>query len=154
MFRRTPSYTPTDTLFPYTALFRSPFKMRASARIETIGRRNGIVVTELPYGVGIEKVMERVKSLVQTKKIQGIADMKDLSDLDTPTSLVIEVKNGFVPEALLEQLYKLTPLEDSFGINNVALVYGQPRTLGPQQMPEAFIPHRPDAYRRRPPCRR
>ncbi len=100
--------------------------MRATARVETIGRRKGIVVTELPYGIGTEKVMERIKTLVQTKKVQGISDMKNLTDRANGLRLVIEVKNGFVAEALLEQLYKLTPLEESFGINNVALVDGQP----------------------------
>ena len=70
------------------------------------GRRKGIVVTELPYGVGTEKVIERIKSLVQAKKLQGIADVKDLTDREHGLRLVIEVKNGFVPEALLEQLYQ------------------------------------------------
>ncbi len=133
---------------------RGTFRMRATARIETVGRRKGIVVTELPYGVGIEKVMERIKSLVQGKKLQGIADMKDLSDLSTPTKLVVEVKNGFVPEALLEQLYKLTPLEDTFGINNVTLVDGQPRTLGLKELLTVFLDHRYEVVRRRSQFRR
>ena len=111
---------------------RGTFRMRATARVETIGRRKGIVVTELPYGVGTEKVVERIKDLVQGKKLQGIADLKDLTDRSHGLRLVIEVKNGFVPEAVLEQLYRQTPMEDTFGINNVALVDGQPRTLGPQ----------------------
>ena len=72
-------------------------------------RRKGIVVTELPYGVGPEKVIERIKTLVQAKKLQGIADVKDLTDLEKGLRLVIEVKNGFHPEAILEQLYKLHP---------------------------------------------
>ena len=108
--------------------------MRATARVEPVGRRKGIVVTELPYGVGTEKVSERIKSLVQAKKLQGIADIKDLTDREHGLRLVIEVKNGFVPEALLEQLYRLTPMEDTFGINNVALVDGQPRTLGLKEL--------------------
>ena len=128
---------------------RGSFRMRATARIETIGRRKAIVVTELPYAVGTEKVIERIKVLVQGKKLQGIADVKNLQDLDNPLSLVIEIKNGFVPEAILEQLYKLTPLEDSFGINNVALVDGQPRTLGLKQLLEVFLHHRYDVVRRR-----
>ncbi|WP_435769462.1 DNA gyrase/topoisomerase IV subunit A [Nocardioides sp. SYSU DS0651] len=133
---------------------RGSFKMRATARIETIGRRKGVVVTELPYGVGTEKVVERIKTLVQGKKLQGIADIKDLTDRDNGLRLVIEVKNGFVPEAILEQLYKLTPMEDSFGINNVALVDGQPRTLGLKQMLEVFLGHRYDVVRRRSQFRR
>ena len=111
---------------------RGSFRMRATARVETVGRRKGIVVTEMPYAVGLEKVVERIKVLVQGKKLQGISDVKDLTDMANGMRLVIEVKNGFVPEAILEQLYRLTPMEESFGINNVCLVDGQPRTLGPQ----------------------
>ncbi|MCW2813258.1 MAG: gyrA 2 [Nocardioides sp.] len=128
---------------------RGSFRMRATARVETVGRRKALVVTELPYGVGIEKVVERIKVLVQGKKLQGIADVKDLSDMEKPTHLVIEVKNGFVPEALLEQLYRMTPLEDSFGINAVALVDGQPRTLGLKELLEVFLRHRYEVVRRR-----
>ncbi len=124
--------------------------MRATARVESVtARRKGIVVTELPYGVGTERVMEQIKKLVLAKKLQGIADIKDLSDRQHGLRLVIEVKNGFVPEALLEQLYRQTPLEDTFGINAVALVDGQPRTLGLIQMLEVFLAHRFDVVRRR-----
>ncbi len=133
---------------------RGSFRMRATARVETVGRRKGIVVTELPYGVGTEKVSERIKLLVQTKKLQGIADIKDLTDREHGLRLVIEVKNGFVPEALLEQLYRLTPMEDSFGINAVALVDGQPRTLGLKEMLEVFLAHRFEVVRRRSSFRR
>ncbi len=128
---------------------RGIFRMRATARVETIGRRKGIVVTELPYGVGAEKVKDRIKTLVQGKKLQGVADIQELTDLENGLRLVIEVKNGFHPEALLEQLYKQTPLEDSFGINNVALVDGQPRTLGLKELLEVFLAHRYDVVRRR-----
>ncbi|WP_139980906.1 DNA gyrase/topoisomerase IV subunit A [Nocardioides litoris] len=133
---------------------RGTFKMRATARVEAVGRRKGIVVTELPYGVGTEKVVDRIKTLVQGKKLQGIADIKDLTDREKGLRLVIEVKNGFVPEALLEQLFRLTPMEDSFGINAVALVDGQPRTLGLKEMLEVFLGHRFDVVRRRTTFRR
>src|SRR5688500_576310 len=134
---------------------KGSFKMRATARVESVtARRKGIVVTELPYGVGTERVIERIKALVLTKKIQGIADLKDLTDRSHGLRLVIEVKNGFVPEALLEQLYKLTPMEDSFGINTVALVDGQPRTLGLKELLEVFLQHRFDVVRRRSQFRR
>ncbi len=93
--------------------------------------------------------MERIKTLVQGKKLQGIADIKDLTDREKGLRLVIEVKNGFHPEALLEQLYKLTPMEDTFGINTVALVDGQPRTLGLKELLEVFLGHRFDVVRRR-----
>jgi DNA gyrase subunit A len=128
---------------------RGTFRMRATARVETVGRRKGIVVTELPYAVGLEKIVERIKVLVQGKKLQGISDVKDLTDMANGTRLVIEVKNGFVPEAILEQLYKLTPMEESFGINNVCLVEGQPRTLGLKELLEVFLQHRYDVVRRR-----
>ena len=129
---------------------RGSFRMRAAARVEAVtARRKGIVVTELPYGVGTERVVERIKTLVQAKKLLGISDIKDLTDRDNGLRLVIEVKNGFHPEALLEQLYKATPLEDSFGINTVALVDGQPRTLGLKQLLEVFLGHRFDVVRRR-----
>jgi DNA gyrase subunit A len=133
---------------------RGSFRMRATTRVETIGRRKGIVVTELPYMVGIEKVVERIKTLVQSKKIQGIADVKDLTDMANGTRLVIEVKNGFHPEAILEQLYRQTPMEESFGINNVCLVDGQPRTLGLKELLEVFLGHRYTVVRRRSQFRR
>jgi len=134
---------------------RGSFKMRATARIENVTpRRKGIVVTELPYSVGPEKVIEKIKTLVQSKKLQGIADIKDLTDRTHGTQLVIEVKNGFVPEALLEQLYKLTPLEDAFHVNNVCLVEGQPRTLGLKELLEVYLEHRYDVTRRRSEFRR
>jgi DNA gyrase subunit A len=134
---------------------RGAFKMRATTRIENVTpRRKGIVVTELPYGVGPEKVIERIKVLVQGKKLQGISDVKDLTDLEKGLRLVIEVKNGFNPEAILEQLFKLTPMEDSFGINNVALVDGQPRTLGLKELLEVYLEHRYDVVRRRSAFRR
>ena len=129
---------------------RGTFRMRASARVDSVtARRKGIVVTELPYGVGTERVVERIKTLVQTKKLQGITNVVDLTDGEKGLQLVIEVKNGFHPEALLEQLYRQTPMEESFGINNVALVDGQPRTLGLKQMLEVFLGHRLDVVRRR-----
>jgi len=134
---------------------KGSFRMRATARVESVTpRRKGIVVTELPYGVGTERVVDRIKTLVQAKKLQGISDIKDLTDRTHGLRLVIEVKNGFNPEALLEQLYKMTPMEDSFGINTVALVDGQPRTLGLRQLLEVFLDHRFDVVRRRSSFRR
>jgi DNA gyrase subunit A len=134
---------------------RGSFRMRATARVESVTpRRKGIVVTELPYGVGPEKVIERIKVLVQGKKLLGIADVKDLTDREKGLRLVIEVKNGFHPEALLERLYKLTPMEDSFGVNAVCLVEGQPRTLGLKEMLEVYLGHRYDVVRRRTTYRR
>ena len=129
---------------------RGSFRTRATARVEKLTpRRMGIVVTELPYLVGPEKVIERVKTLVQAKKLQGISDVKDLTDRKHGLRLVFEVKNGFNPDAVLEQLYKLTPMEDSFGINNVALVDGQPRTLGLKELLRTYVDFRIGVVRRR-----
>jgi DNA gyrase subunit A len=134
---------------------RGSFRMRASARIESVSsKRKGIVITELPYNVGPERVIERVKTLVQTKKLLGIADVKDLTDRTKGLQLVIEIKNGFHPEALLEELYRLTPLEEVFGINAVALVDGQPRTLGLKELLEVYLEHRFEVVRRRSAFRR
>ncbi|MFB7615503.1 DNA topoisomerase (ATP-hydrolyzing) subunit A [Kitasatospora sp. NPDC056181] len=134
---------------------RGTFKIRATTTIEAVSaRRKGIVVTELPYNVGPEKVISKIKDLVNAKKLQGIADVKDLTDREHGLRLVIEVKNGFVPEALLEQLYKLTPMEETFGINNVALVDGQPLTLGLRELLEVYVDHRFEVVRRRSDFRR
>ncbi|MFF9570359.1 DNA topoisomerase (ATP-hydrolyzing) subunit A [Streptomyces sp. NPDC014685] len=134
---------------------RGTFKIRATASVENVtARRKGLVVTELPFTVGPEKVIAKIKDLVSAKKLQGIADVKDLTDREHGLRLVIEVKNGFVPEAVLEQLYKLTPMEDSFGINNVALVDGQPLTLGLKELLEVYLDHRFDVVRRRSEFRR
>ncbi|MER5507661.1 DNA topoisomerase IV subunit A [Streptomyces sp. NPDC002766] len=134
---------------------RGTFKMRATVEIDTVtARRKGLVVTELPFTVGPEKVIAKIKDLVGSKKIQGIADVKDLTDREHGLRLVIEIKNGFVPEAVLEQLYKLTPMEESFGINNVALVDGQPLTLGLKELLEVYLDHRFEVVRRRSEFRR
>ncbi|MBA3021189.1 DNA topoisomerase IV subunit A [Propionicimonas sp.] len=129
---------------------RGQFKVRSSARIEQVSpRRKGIVVTELPYQIGPERIIEQVKTLVTNKKLTGIADIKDLTDLANGTRLVIEVKNGINPEALLEELFRLTKLEDSFSSNNVALVDGQPSTLGLRAMLTVYLDHRLQVIRRR-----
>ncbi|TDE88936.1 DNA topoisomerase IV subunit A [Occultella glacieicola] len=129
---------------------RGSFRTRASARIENLTpRRKGIVVTELPYLVGPERVIEKIKDAVQSKKLQGISAVTDLTDRANGLRLVIEVKNGFNPEAVLAHLYKLTPLEESFGINNVALVQGQPRTLGLRELLTVYVRHRFEVVRRR-----
>jgi DNA gyrase subunit A len=129
---------------------RGAFRTRATAVVENVTpRRKGIVITELPYTVGPEKVIEKIKEGVQSKKLSGISDAVDLTDRQHGLRLVIEVKTGFHPEAVLEQLYRFTPLEDSFSINNVALVDGQPRTLGLRELLQVWVEHRITVVRRR-----
>jgi DNA gyrase subunit A len=129
---------------------RGSFRMRATARIEQFTpRRQGIVITELPYNVGPERVIGRIKELVQSKKLPGIADLVDLTDGEHGLRLELTVKSGFNPDAVLAQLYKATPLEEQFSINNVALVRGQPRVLGLKALLEVFLEHRLEVVRRR-----
>ena len=129
---------------------RGIFRTRATARIEKITpRRMGIVVTELPYGVGPERVIARIKDLVQARKLNGVSDLKDLTDMNNGLRLVIEVRSGFVPEAVLDELYRLTPMEETFGINNVALVDGQPRVHGLRELLQIYVDFRIDVVRRR-----
>lgn len=134
---------------------RGTFKIRATVTVEDVtARRKGLIVTELPFTVGPEKVISKIKDLVGAKRLQGVADVKDLTDRAHGLRLVIEIKNGFHPEAVLEQLYKLTPMEESFGINNVALVDGQPLTLGLKELLEVYLDHRFEVVRRRSEFRR
>ncbi|ABY24140.1 DNA gyrase subunit A [Renibacterium salmoninarum ATCC 33209] len=129
---------------------RGSFKTRAKIDVEQLtARRTGLVVTELPYTVSPEKVIEKIKDGVNAKKLQGISDIVDLTDRNHGLRLVIELKNGFNPQAIIQQLYKLTPMEDSFGINNVTLVDGQPKTLGLLELLRVYVAHRIDVVRRR-----
>ena len=129
---------------------RGVVRMRATAEVGPLPRgKSAITVTELPYGVGTERVIAKVKELVNGKKLQGIADVKDLTDRSVGTQLVFEIKAGFNPQAVLGELYRLTPLEESFGINNLALVDGQPRTLGLKELLQVFLDHRADVVTRR-----
>ncbi|MEU0519031.1 DNA topoisomerase IV subunit A [Streptosporangium sp. NPDC006007] len=129
---------------------RGTFRMRARCAVEQVSpRRKGIIVTELPFNVGPERVVTKIRELVTAKRLQGISDLKDLSDRHRGLRLVIEIKNGFIPEAVLEELYRLTPMEETFGINNVALVDGQPCTLGLRELLKVYVDHRIDVIRRR-----
>ena len=129
---------------------RGTFKTRARVSVESVSpRKLGIVVTELPYLVGPEKVIEKIKDGVNSKKLQGIADVTDLTDRTNGLRLVIELKTGFDPQTVLDLLYRFTPMEDSFGINNVALVDGRPQTLGLKDMLGVYLAHRIVVTRRR-----
>ena len=129
---------------------RGSFKTRAKVEVEQLSaRRTGLVVTELPYMVGPEKVIEKIKDAVNGKKLTGISDIVDLTDRKHGLRLVIELKNGFNPNAVLQQLYRYSPMEDSFGINNVTLVDGQPQTLGLVELLSVYVGHRIQVVRRR-----
>jgi len=129
---------------------KGAFKTQATARIERVtSRREGIVVTELPYLVGPEKVIERIKALVSARKIEGIAAVTDLTDRHHGLRLVIEVKSGTDPDAVLRRLYALTPLEEQFSINAVALVDGEPQQMGLKDLLRVWVEHRIDVVRRR-----
>jgi DNA gyrase subunit A len=129
---------------------RGSFKTRAKVAVESItARKSGLVVTELPYLVGPEKVIEKIKDGVNGKKLSGISDVTDLSDRTKGLRLVIGIKTGFSPEAVLEQLYKHTPLEDGFSINNVTLVDGGPQTLGLRELLRVYVDHRVTVVTRR-----
>ncbi|AIJ21363.1 DNA gyrase/topoisomerase IV subunit A [Amycolatopsis methanolica] len=137
---------------------RGVVRMRAKVEIGPLPGSRGrqaITVTELPYGVGPEKVIEKITEEVnKSKRLTGIADVKDLTDRENGTRLVIECKVGVNPNPLLADLYRLTPLEQSFGINNLVLVDGQPQTLGLKQLLEVFLEHRYDVVTRRTKYRR
>ena len=129
---------------------RGTIRMRARAHVEDVGRgRQAIVVTELPYLVGPERVVAKLKELDESGRVTGIADFKNLSDRHTGLRIQVTVKPGHNPQAVLGELYRLTPLEETFGINNVVLVDGEPRTLGIHEMCRHYIDHRLDVVVRR-----
>ncbi|HRD09686.1 MAG: hypothetical protein RLZZ160_426 [Actinomycetota bacterium] len=129
---------------------KGAFKVRAKVETGKVTtRKQGITITELPFNIGPEKVVERISDLVKAKKIQGISDIVDLTDGQSGTRVVIELKNGFEPDQVLENLFKLTPLEDAFSINAVALVNGKPKTLGLKELLQVFVDHRIEVVTRR-----
>jgi len=124
--------------------------MRARTHFEDIGRgeRQAIIVDELPYQVNKKTLIEKIAELVNDKKIEGISDLRDESD-KSGMRMVIELKRGEVPEVVLNNLYKQTQMQDTFGMNMVALVDGQPRLLNLKQMLDAFLRHRREVVTRR-----
>jgi DNA gyrase subunit A len=129
---------------------KGTIKTRAKVSVETVGpRRTGLVVTELPYLVGPERVIDKIRDAVNQKKLEGIHNVVDLTDRENGLRLVIELKTGFDPESVLEALYRFTPLEETFGINNIALVAGRPQQLGVLELLSVYLGHRMEVVRRR-----
>jgi DNA gyrase subunit A len=134
---------------------RGTLSTRAATHIENVtARKKAIVVTELPFMVGPERVLERISEGVKSHKIEGVSGAIDLTDRHNGTRLVIEIKTGFDPNAVLAQLFKHTPLQDNFTMNNVALVDGRPHTMGLKEMLEVWVAHRHVVVRRRSEYRR
>lgn len=131
---------------------RGVLQLRARAGIDRIGRgaqeRDAIVVTEIPFQVNKARLLERIAELINEKKIDGISDLRDESDR-TGMRIVVELKRDAVPQVVLNKLYKLTPMQSSFGVINLAIVNGQPRVLNLKQMLEAFIEFRREVVKKR-----
>ncbi|HVB99808.1 MAG TPA: DNA gyrase subunit A [Candidatus Dormibacteraeota bacterium] len=128
---------------------RGTFTTRAKVAIEQVSKdRQNIVVTEIPYQVNKARLIERIADLVQSKKIEGISDVRDESDREG-MRIVIEVKRGEEPDIILNNLYKYTQMQDSFGMILLAIVGGQPREMGLVEILRHFIDHRVDVVRRR-----
>ncbi len=140
----------TDAVAESYASGRGTFKVRARVSEERVSARKlGLVVTELPYMVGPERVIEKIKDAVSAGKLKGISAVTNLTDRHHGLRLVIDIKTGFNPQAVLAQLYRLTPLEETFAVNAVALVDGQPRLLNLKEILRVFVDHRLEVTRRR-----
>ena len=134
---------------------RGTLTTRSATHIENVtARKKAIVVTELPFMVGPERVLERISEGVKNRKLEGISGAIDLTDRHNGTRIVIEIKTGFDPNAVLVQLFKHTPLQDNFTMNNVALVDGRPHTMGLKEILQVWIDHRRVVVRRRSEFRR
>jgi DNA gyrase subunit A len=131
---------------------RGVLQIRARAGIDRIGRgaqeRDAIVITEIPFQVNKARLLERIAELINEKKVDGISDLRDESDR-TGMRIVVELKRDAVPQVVLNKLYKLTPMQSSFGVINLAIVNGQPRVLNLKQMLECFVEFRREVVRKR-----
>ena len=128
---------------------RGSFMMRAKAAIEEVGKdRENIIITEIPYQVNKSKLIERIAELVQNKKIDGIADVRDESSREG-MRIVVEIKRGEESQLILNNLFKHTQMQESFGMILLAIVGGQPRELGLIPLIKLFIEHRVEVVRRR-----
>src|SRR2546423_1412789 len=131
---------------------RGILQVRAKASIDRVGRgsheRDAVIISELPFQVNKAKLIERIAELANEKKLEGISDVRDESDRHG-MRIVVELKRDAVPQVVLNKLFKLTPMQTSFGVINLAIVNGQPRVLNLKQMLEAFIDFRREVVRRR-----
>ena len=131
---------------------RGILQMRAKASIDRIGRgsheRDAVIITEIPFQVNKARLIERIAELANEKKLEGISEVRDESDRQG-MRIVVELKRDAVPQVVLNKLFKLTPMQASFGVINLAIVNGQPRVLNLKQMLEAFIEFRREVVRRR-----
>jgi DNA gyrase subunit A len=128
---------------------RGQITMRARAVIEPMGKdRHSILITEIPYQVNKARLIEKIAELVQNKRVEGISDIRDESDRDG-VRVVVELKRGEQPTIILNKLYKLTPMQTTFGVINLAIVNGQPRVLSLMELLRHFIDHRVEVVRRR-----
>ena len=131
---------------------RGVLQLRARAGIDRIGRgaqeRDAVVITEIPFQVNKAKLIERIAELVNEKKLEGVSDLRDESDR-SGMRVVVELKRDAVPQVVLNKLYKLTPMQTSFGVINLAIVNGQPRVLNLKAMLECFVEFRREVVRRR-----
>lgn len=129
---------------------RGAIKVRARSTVESVApRKLGIVITELPYLVGPERVIEKIKDGVSSKKLEGISNVVDLTDRENGLRLVIELKTGVDPDSVLQALYRSTPIEENFSVNAIALVDGRPEQLGLIELLKVFIRHRMEVIERR-----
>ena len=129
---------------------RGSIKIRAVADVEELGRgRSAIVVKELPYQASTDRIMEKIATLVQDKKLQGISDLRNESSDRNGTRLVVELKRDAVPQVVLNQLFKQTQLQDTFSVNSVALVDGVPKVLSVPELINYYIDHQIDVIQRR-----
>jgi DNA gyrase subunit A len=131
---------------------RGILQMRARASIDRIGRgtqeRDAVIITEIPFQVNKARLIERIAELANEKKLEGIAEVRDESDRQG-MRIVVELKRDAVPQVVLNKLFKLTPMQSSFGVINLAIVNGQPRVLNLKQMLECFVDFRREVVRRR-----
>jgi len=131
---------------------RGILQMRARASIDRIGRgtqeRDAVIITEIPFQVNKARLIERIADLANEKKLEGIAEVRDESDRQG-MRVVVELKRDAVPQVVLNKLFKLTPMQSSFGVINLAIVNGQPRVLNLKQMLECFVDFRREVVRRR-----